>query len=251
MLGFRAKNCRNGDILDDEQVQVAKKEEVLNALSQIASRFRTRVGESLAMVKEHEIPLIEATTASLEALQAYSEAQAVNVSKGSGAAIPLFKRAVELDPSFALASAHLGLSYGDVGESALAADSIKKAYEMRNHASDPEKFFISLNYERDVTGNLEKAAEISESWAQTYPRDGRAHTFSSMLLRETGRYDRSVEEASKAIAIDPDIAFGYISQAWAYLFLDHPEEADKTLVAAWDRKLEPSNLFLIRYYARS
>ena len=117
VLGFRAKNCRNGDILDEEQVQVAKKEEVLNALSQIAGRFRTRVGESLAMVKEHEIPLIEATTASLEALQAYSAAQAVNISKGSGAAIPLFKHAVELDPSFALASAHLGCSYSNIGES--------------------------------------------------------------------------------------------------------------------------------------
>ena len=248
VLGFRAKNCRNGNILDEEQVQVAKKEEVLNALSQIAGRFRTRVGESLAIVKEHEIPLIEATTASLEALQAYSAAQAVNVSKGSAAAIPLFKRAVERDPNFALASAHLGLSYGNVGELALAADSIKKAYELRNHASDPEKLFISLNYQREVTGNLEKALEISESWTQTYPRDVRAHTFLSMLLRQTGRYDRSAEEASKAITVDPDIAFGYVSQALSYLYLDHPEEADKTLAAAWDRKLQPSSLFLIRYH---
>ena len=162
VLGFRAKNCRNGDILDDEQVQVAKKEEVLNALSQIAGRFRTRVGESLAMVKEHEIPLIEATTASLEALQAYSEAQAVNVSKGSGAAIPLFKRAVELDPSFALASAHLGLAYSGIGESALAADSLKKAYEMRNHASDPEKFFYfsKLSAPRD-----RQSREGGSDWA--------------------------------------------------------------------------------------
>ena len=162
---------------------MAKKEDVLNALSQIAGRFRTRVGESLAMVKEHEIPLIEATTASLEALKAYSAAQAVNVSKGSGPAIPLFKRAAELDPSFALASAHLGSAYGVIGESVLAADSLKKAYAMRNHASDPEKFFITLNYERDVTGNLEKAAQIGELWAQTYPRDVRAYSQWSVVSR--------------------------------------------------------------------
>ena len=99
----------------------------------------------------------------------------VNISKGSGAAIPLFMQAVNLDPSFALASAHLGRSYGNVGERALAAESIKKAYELRNRASDPEKFFISINYEQDVTGNLEKATQIAESWAQTYPRDVRAH----------------------------------------------------------------------------
>ena len=198
-------------------------------------------------MKQHEIPLIEATTASLEALQAYSAAQAVNISKGSGAAIPLFKQAVDLDPSFALASAHLGRSYGNVGERALAADSIKKAYELRNRASDPEKFFISINYEQDVTGNLEKATEIAESWAQTYPRDVRAHTFLSIGLRSTGRYEASLEETSKAIAVDPDSAFGYVSQALDYVILDHPEKANETIAAAWDRKLQPAQLILIRY----
>jgi len=248
VLGFRAKNCRNGSMIDEEQLQVAKKEEVLNALSQIAGRFRRKAGESLAKVKEHEIPLIEATTASLEALQAYSAAQAVNISKGSGAAIPLFKQAVDLDPSFALASAHLGRSYGNIGERALASDSIQKAYELRNRASDPEKFFISINYEQDVTGNLEKATEIAESWAQTYPRDVRAHTFLSMGLRSTGRYEASLEETSKAIAVDPDSAFGYVSQALDYLILEHPEKANETIAAAWDRKLQPAQLILIRYF---
>ena len=248
VLGFRAKNCRNGEILDEEQVQVSKKEEVLNALSQIAGRFRTRVGESLAMVKKHDTPLIEATTASLDALQAYSAAQAVNVSKGSGAAVPLFMRAVELDPSFALASAHLGLAYSGIGESALAADSLKKAYEMRNHASDPEKFFISLNYQRLVTGNLEKADQVGESWAQTYPRDVRAYTQWSVISRRTGRYDRSLEESSKAIAIDPDFVFGYIGEALANLYLNRLDETEKTLLAASDRKLEPPYTPLLRYY---
>ena len=248
VLGFRAKNCRNGDILDEEQVQVSKKEEVLNALSQIAAKFRRRAGESLAMVKEHEIPLIEATTASLEALQAFSEAQAVNVSKGSAAAVPLFQRAVELDPSFALASGQLGGAYGVIGESVLAADSLKKAYAMRNHASDPEKFLISLNYEQAVTGNLEKAAQIGELWAQTYPRDARAHTLLSVVLRNAGHHDKSLEEASKAIAIDPDVVYGYINQARSDLILDRLEEARKTLVAASDRKLDAANLLLLRYY---
>ncbi|MBZ5579248.1 MAG: protein kinase [Acidobacteriia bacterium] len=248
VLGFRARNCRNGEILDEQQVQVAKKEEVLNALSQIAGRFRERVGESRTMVKEHEIPLIEATTSSLDAWQAFSAAQAVNVSKGGGAAIPLFQRAVALDPSFALASAHLGVAYAVIGESVLAVDSLKKAYAMRNHASDPEKFFISLNYEHSVTGNLEKAARIGESWAQTYPRDVRAHSQLSVVLRGAGRHIRSLEEASKAIAVDPDFVFGYISQARSYLILDRLEEARKTLLTASDRKLDAANLILLRYY---
>jgi len=249
VLGFRAKNCRNGETLDEEQVQVPKKENVLNALSDIAGRFRTRVGESRAMVKEHEIPLIEATTSSLDALQAYSAAQAVNVSKGGGAAIPLFQHAVDLDPSFALACAHLGLAYNGIGESVRAAENLKKAYDLRNHASDPEKFFISLNYEREVTGNLEKAVQIAESWAQTYPRDVRAHTQWSIVSRSTGGYDRSLEETIKAIAIDPDFVFGYINQASTYLFLDRPDETEKTLLAASDRKFDPARFLLLRYQA--
>ena len=248
VLGFSAKNCRNGDILDEEQVQVAKKEEVLNALSQVARRFRTRAGESPAKVKEHEIPLIEATTASLEALQAFSAAQAVNVSKGSAAAIPLFQRAVDLDPSFALAFAQLGGAHAVIGESALAADSQKLAYAQRNHASDPEKFFISLGYEQVVTGNLEKAARIGELWAQTYPRDVRAYSRLSVISRGAGHHDQSLEEASKAIAIDPDFVYGYISQARSNLILDRLEEAGKTLLAASGRKLEAANLLLLRYY---
>jgi hypothetical protein len=148
VLGFRAKDCRDGNTLDEQQVQVGKKEEVLNALSQIAAKFRTRAGESLATVKAHDTPLIEATTASLEALQAYSAAQVINVSKGVGAALPLLKRAVELDPHFALASAQLGGTYVVTGESALAEDNIRKAYAMRNRASDPEKFVISLTMSR-------------------------------------------------------------------------------------------------------
>ena len=74
VLGLRAKNCRTGEVLDEEQVQAARKEDVLNALSQIASKFRTRVGESLATVEKHDTPLAEATTPSLEALKAYSAA---------------------------------------------------------------------------------------------------------------------------------------------------------------------------------
>ncbi len=108
VLGLRAKNCRTGDVLDEQQVQAARKEDVLNALSQVASKFRTRVGESLATVKQHDTPLAEATTPSLEALKAYSAGWKVLASTGSGAAVPLFERATEIDPKFAMAYAALG-----------------------------------------------------------------------------------------------------------------------------------------------
>jgi eukaryotic-like serine/threonine-protein kinase len=118
VLGLRA-NCRTGDILDEEQAQAARKKDVLNSLS----KFRSRVGESLAMVKQHDTPLGEAATPSLEALKAYSSAMKVLFSTGSGAAVPLFKRATEIDPKFAMAHAFLGRMYGDIGESGLSAES--------------------------------------------------------------------------------------------------------------------------------
>ena len=250
VLGLRATKCRTGEILDDEQVQAAKKEDVLNALSQIAGTFRTRIGESLATVKEHQIPLIEATTASLEALEAYSAAQAVNVSKGGAAAVKLFKRAAELDPSFALAQAHLGVAYRGMGESVLAAQSLRKAYELRDHASDPEKFFIAVNYHENVTGNLEKALEAGQLWAQTYPRDVRAHGFmSSFLTQGAGLYEKSIEEGKHAVGLDPDFIFGYTNRAWSYLYLDRTREADNTMRVASERKLEPDEFLVLRYYS--
>jgi len=136
VLGLRAKSCGAGDILDEQQAQAARKEDVLNALSQIASKFRTRVGESLATVAKYSTPLAEATTPSLEALKAYSTAWRFVSSTGGAGAIPHFQRAIQIDPKFAMAYASLGLVYGSMGESALSAESISRAYRLRDRASD-------------------------------------------------------------------------------------------------------------------
>jgi len=151
VLGLRARDCHTGDVLVEEQVQAARKEEVLNALSQAASKFRTRLGESLTTVKQYNTPLAEATTPSLEALKAYSVGWQVSYSSGSAASAPFFKRAIEIDPDFASAYASLGRMYGDIGEFALSAQNTAKAYQLRDRASDQEKFFISVNYDLQVT----------------------------------------------------------------------------------------------------
>src|SRR5579863_2992779 len=179
VLALRAKDCRTGDVLDEELVQAAKKEDVLNALSQIASRFRTRVGESLSTVKSHDTPLAEATTPSLEALKAYSAGWQVSYSSGAAAAVPFFSRAIEIDPNFASAYAALGRMYGDIGESTLSAKNTSKAYQLRDRASDQERFFISLNYDLQVTGNLEKARQTCDLWVQAYPRAWLPHALMS------------------------------------------------------------------------
>src|SRR5208337_2543322 len=248
VLGLRAKNCRTGDVLDEEQVQAARKEDVLNALSQIAIKFRTRIGESLTTVEKHDTPLEEATTPSLEALKAYSAAWKVLSSSGDAAAIPLFKRATEIDPKFAMAYAHLGIAYSSIGESALGAASTTKAYQLRDRASDREKFFITATYEMQVTGNLEVAQQTCELWAQTYPRDVIPHTFlPGIIYPVLGKYEKAVEEGQKAIKLDPDFAIGYNVLAPSYLYLDRLGEVQNTLQRASERKLEIPDFLVERY----
>jgi eukaryotic-like serine/threonine-protein kinase len=161
VLGLRAKSCNTGNILDQERAVAARREDVLNSLSQIARSFRTRVGESLSTVEKHSTPLASATTPSLEALKAYSTGMKVNLSAGSAAAIPFFRRAVEIDPKFAMAYAHLRLKYSATGESVLSAENTTQAWQLRDRVSDREKFFIDFTYDREVTGNLERRTKPS------------------------------------------------------------------------------------------
>jgi len=249
VLGLRAKSCRTGEILDQEQAQAAKIEDVMNALSQIAIKFRTRVGESLATVKQHGTPLEEATTSSLEALKAYSAGTKHLTSDHELAAgVPLFQRAIEIDPKFAMAYASLGFTYGLLGQPALSAENNKKAYELRDGGSDREKFYIAAAYETQVTGDLEKALKICELWIQTYPREKEPHGILGAFVYPTfGQYDKGADVAKQLVELDPNFAVGYLQAAFNSQFAGHLEEAEKILQQAQQRKLEIPELLVQRY----
>jgi tetratricopeptide (TPR) repeat protein/predicted Ser/Thr protein kinase len=248
VLGLRAENCRTGKVLDDELVQAARKEDVLKALSQMARNFRARVGESLATIQQHDVPLEEATTSSLQALQAYSMGWHRNASAGAEAGLPFFKRAVEIDPKFAMGYAALGLYYGTTGESDLAAENIRKAYELRNRVSDKEKFFITAYYDGRATGNQEKAQQTCDQWAQVYPREWTPHTFlSGFIYPVLGRYEKAAEEGRKAIELAPDTYTGYFLLGYNFVYLDRRAEAEDVLRRASDRKMEAPFLSLLRF----
>jgi eukaryotic-like serine/threonine-protein kinase len=248
VLGLRANDCRTGNVLAEEQVQAARKEDVLNALSQIASKFRTRLGESLTTVEQHDTPLAEATTPSLEALKAYSTGLKVLFSTGSAAAEPLFKRATEIDPQFATAYAYLGRLYGDLGEPDLSAENSSRAYQLRDHATDREKFFIDTTYSMQVTGNLEKAQQTLVLWAQTYPREvAPPGLLSGGIYPVFGKYEKAIEEANKAIALDPNFPFGYANFAFNSIYLDRLTEAEDILHEAAQRKLELPEFLISQY----
>jgi len=154
VLALRATNC-TGELLDDEQEPAPSKEDVLNALSRMAIKFRSRAGESSGTVRKHNTPLAEATTASLEALKAYDAGLKLHFSSGARAALPLFKRATDIDPEFAMAHSYLGRMYANLEESDLAAQSMRRAWQLRDRGSDREKLAITTRYAELVTGNLE------------------------------------------------------------------------------------------------
>ena len=250
VVGLRAENCNTGSILDQEQAVSANKEDVLNSLSQIVREFRTRVGESLATVGKHSTPLAQATTPSLEALKAYSTGMRANLSSGPPAAVPFYRRAIEIDPQFGMAYASLGLAYSSIGESVLSAESTTKAWQLRDRVSDREKFFIDFIYEREVTGNLEKAYQTLETWYQTYPRSEQPSPhdlLGGLSTHGTGRFERAIEISRQQIAADPTVVFGYHNLASGLFFLDRFPEAEKTLEQAAERKVEEPYLMVFRY----
>ena len=248
VLGLRAKNCGTGQVLAEEQAQIGRKEDVLKTLGEMAARVRTRLGESVATVAQHNVPLETATTPSLEALKAYSTGMRLNMISGYAGATPHFKRAVELDPQFALAWAHLGLKYSEMGESLLANESTTRAYQLRERASDREGFFIAALYDRQVTGNLEKGQQTLQLWSQTYPRDPIPHALlSGFVTSGLGQYELSVEQANIAIGLAPDLSPPYVNMAFAYLYMGRLGNAAEALAQYKARLQGFAEMVILRY----
>ena len=250
VLSLSAKNCHTGDTLDDEQIQVAKKEDVLGALGQMASKFRERAGESLATLRQHDKPLEDATTRSPEALKAYTSARQRAFAGGSQDSIPFLKRAIEIDPQFALAHAMLGRAYGDIGENELSAQALTKAYELRDRASHHERCFITVNYEIQVTGNLDRAHQADEPCIESYPRDPDFHgLMSAYITQAAGQFDRSIAEAKKSREVDPSFSPGFVNEVYADLYLNRPKEALAVAKEAADRHFDKPDLAVARFWA--
>ena len=248
VLWLRARNCQTGEVIDEEQMQAARKEDVLGALSQLASRFRSRAGEGLTMVDKLDTPLAEATTSSMEALKAYSMGWKALYASGGAAAVPLFKRAVEIDPQFAMAYAMLGRVYGDISESELSAESTTKGWRLRDRANDWERFFIDASYQMQVKGDAEGARQVCEAWEQTYPREAKVHGFlAGMIYPMLGRYDAALEESRKMVAEYPDFPVSYNLLALSYVPLGRLDEAEKTLKEASERNMQMPDLLVDQY----
>jgi tetratricopeptide (TPR) repeat protein len=242
VLGLNAINCTTGDKLAQVQAQAAKKEDVLKALDPLALNLRTTLGESLSSVQKYDTPIVEATTSSLEALKAYS----LGLRKGDVASIPYLKRAIELDPNFAMAYSALGICYWDLGEPGLARENLLKAYELRDRVSEFERAVITAFYYADVSGELEKATEVSELAAQTFrqsaPGDAAFLNNAGLMNEYLGQYEKAVELESEVIRADPEWSNDYSNLMEDYLALNRMDEAKSVYRRAIERRLDNSFL---------
>jgi serine/threonine protein kinase/tetratricopeptide (TPR) repeat protein len=250
MLGLRARNCRTGDVIEEEQAPANRKEQVFQSLGELTNRFQNRAARSLPRVEKDVALPIGVTTSSLEAWRSYRAGLLATMHGGKNTeAVALEKRAVEADPNFAMAYASIGRAYDSLGESDLAARNISKAYELRDRVSDQENFFISFNYYRQVPRNLELARQTLESWTQKYPNEILPHSFfSGFSTPGLGHFEKAVEEGEKAIAIDPNFAIGYFNVAFADLYLNRVPAAETMLHKAAERKIDVIELSLLRYF---
>jgi len=226
VIGLRAVNSRSSATIAEEQVQASAKEKVLDALSRGATKLREKLGESLGTVQKFDTPLEQATTSSLEALQAYSLGIKSLVGRGdNAAALTSFRRAVQIDPQFASAYALLGEVYSNLDEMSLAAENLKKAFELRQRASEAERFHIESSYYSWGSGNLEKALPVYEQWEQTYPRDNGAPNDLGNVLFQLGQYDRALDQEREAVRLDPAGGIHRGNLFVAYLYLNRLDEA--------------------------
>jgi eukaryotic-like serine/threonine-protein kinase len=245
VIGVNPVNCATGDSLGSTQARASGKEEVLRALDTVASATRKKLGESLASVQRFDTQIEQNTTTSLDALKAYSLGRQAYWTKGNAAARPFLKRAVELDPQFALAYAALGTSYFNWTEERLGRENLMKAYELRHRVSERERLRIEALYYGSVTGQIDKSIELFELVRQVYPRDLNTYNNLALLYWDLGDYDNALKANLQSLRIDSSAPS---NRVWTYLYLDHRDEAASALKQAEERQLEDTGgLAYLRY----
>ena len=242
VVSLEALNSQTGDTIASERFEVDGKEQVLKSLGPAASRLREKLGESLNTIKKFDAPIEQVTTSSLDALRQYS----LGVEQHSKAdylhAIPFYRKAVEIDPYFAIAHARLALCYNNTRQFEAARDEYKRAYELRDRVSERESFVIAANYYGGVTGEWEAQINGLETWKRTYPRDGEPLNLLCNRYTLVGPFEKAVTEGHAAIDLIPRDARPYVNLAVAFIGLNRFDEANRILQEAKDQKLESTNM---------
>ena len=236
LITVSAVNASNGETLSQVQQRAASKETVLDALGKAASDLREKLGESLASIQKFDKPLEQVTTSSLEALKAFTLGEQQHNNEEDVASIPFYQRAIELDPNFAVAYAKLGVVYGNTGQIARDEELLKKAFDLRDRASERERLYISSQYYL-VSGQIEKSIENYELFKQSYPRETSAYINLGAAYSNIGQNEKDLENLKEAARLNPDMSIVYTNQAWNYMLLGRFDEAKAVLDQEVQRKL--------------
>ena len=228
VVALSASDCTTGDTIARDQVEVEHKEDVLKAVGVIASSMRRSLGESGRSLEQHNVPIQEATTPSLDALKAFTAGVEKRAAGSEIESIPFFERAISLDRNFALAYTTLSSIYGGLGETGRGEDYARLAYEHRSTVSERERLFITYQYHDRVTGDQLKTREALEVWKQTYPLDYRPANALALQLLRLGEYDRAIAEAQEALRLNPAHPFPYSNLAYALRGAGRYPEAKRT-----------------------
>jgi DNA-binding winged helix-turn-helix (wHTH) protein/tetratricopeptide (TPR) repeat protein len=247
VIGLTALDCNTGKVLTETQQRAEGKELVLQALDVGAVSLRTKLGESLTSVTKYDTPLEEATTSSLEALRSYSQGMRTKRQDGEGAAIPLYERAIAIDPSFAMAYVQLAAAYSNSNRPGQSKECARKAYDLRAKVSERERLSIEGTYYLDNTQELEKAEEVYAQLRRLYPRDPEGYGNLAYIACALGNFDQGLELSQEETRRQPNAIEGYINLSSALLSLNRLQEAAAVLKEAAYRKLEAGPLLFNRY----
>ena len=248
VITLGAVNAATGDTIAQDQLQSNSKEAVLATVGQATAHLRRKLGESLSSIARLDKPLQEATTPSLEALRDYTLGEEQRQKSGDTLALPYYRRAVELDPNFALAYARLGTIYANLGDTRLSEENTRKAFELKDRVSEYEKLYITSHYYEFVTLEDDKAMEVYELWAKTYPRDFTPVLNTAVLYSNTGQFEKALEKAQQALQLDPDHVLAYENVVAFFCSLARYDEAEAILAQAAGRKLEDGSFHFFKYY---
>ena len=248
LLELKAVDCHSGDTISSASAEAENRDRVLKALGDAGNQLREKLGESLASVEKFNKPLDQATTSSLEALKAFTEGRRMSREKGEPAALPYYKRALDLDPNFARAYASLGSVYSNLSEASLGIANYKHAYELRDRVSERERYYIETVYFTVVTGELEKADRSYSQWLMDYPGDYAAHGNLGHNYNVLGQYEKAIEEMKASLRISPNSVGGYSNLISAYLSLNRFEDVKTAFDETQQRKLDGASLRVARYY---
>ncbi len=241
VIAVDAVNCANGETLVREQVEAEGKEQVLEAVGKATAKLRARLGESLSSIEKLEKPL-QATTSSIEAFRAYALGKEQWRRGFQLSAIPLYKRAAELDPKFAAAYSSMAVVYSNLGEQTQAAENYRKAFALLNRVSEGERLSILSLYYSNFTGEVDKAIESNELWKQSYPRVPSPVNNLGVQYERSGQLEKALEQYQQALRLAPRSPLFYGNVADAFVSLDRYAEARAIAEKARSQGIDSADL---------